>query len=138
MPKNQQNAFNIYSIWFKVNTEVTRYFLNQISYAIMLSHSDITSQSAYRRGRLVRCKLLCITFLSLLLFFIGAATGLLVGKLLLDKEDDNNGGHTSSYNWGGTVTQDGVEKPVLEAIVDMMNVDNIKENLRYLIVQLVC
>ena len=80
---------------------------------MVLSHSDITSQSAYRRGRLVRCKLLCITFLSLSLFFIGAATGLLAGKLLINKEDDNNDGYTSSASWGGTVTQDGVESQCL-------------------------
>ena len=45
---------------------------------------------------------------------------------MFDKEDDND---DLSANWGGMVTQDGVQKPVLEAIVDMMNADNIKENL---------
>ena len=80
----------------------------------------------YRRRRLVRCKLLCIIFLSVSLFFIGAAAGLLIGKLVFDKEDDND---DLSANWGGMVTQDGVQKPVLEAIVDMMNADSIKENL---------
>ena len=54
------------------------------------------------------------------------AAGLLIGKLVFDKEDDND---DFSANWGGMVTQDGVQKPVLEAIVDMMNADNIKENL---------
>ena len=34
---------------------------------------------------------------------------------------------------GGTVTQGGNEKPVLEAIVDMMNAENIKENLKYVV-----
>ena len=49
---------------------------------------------------------------------------------MFDKEDDKNGGQTSLANWGGMVTQGGVQKPVLEAIVDMMKADNIKENLR--------
>ena len=53
--------------------------------------------------------------------------GLLIGKVVFNEE---TGGQPSA-NWGGTVTQGGVEKPVLEAIVDMMNPDNIKENLRY-------
>ena len=43
-----------------------------------------------------------------------------------------NGGSEdqSSANWGGTVTQGGVERPVLEVIADMMNTENVKENLR--------
>ena len=49
---------------------------------------------------------------------------------MFDKDDDKNGRQTSSTNWGGMVTQDGVQKPVLEAIVDMMKAENIKENLR--------
>ena len=47
---------------------------------------------------------------------------------MLDKETE--GQLTSSANWGGTVTQGGVQKPVLEAIVDMMKAENIRENLR--------
>ena len=43
--------------------------------------------------------------------------------------DEETGGQ-SSANWGGTVTQDGVQKPVLEAIMDMMSAENIEENLR--------
>ena len=43
--------------------------------------------------------------------------------------DKETGGQPSA-NWGGTVTQDGVQKPVLEAIVDMMKAENIMENLR--------
>ena len=44
--------------------------------------------------------------------------------------DEKTGGQPSA-NWGGTVTtQDGVQKPVLEAIVDMISAENIKENLR--------
>ena len=46
---------------------------------------------------------------------------------MFDKEDDKN---ASLANWGGMVTQDGFQKPVLEAIVDMMKAENIKENLR--------
>ena len=55
---------------------------------------------------------------------------------MLDKEDDKNRDkngsqcNASSANWGGMVTQGGVQKPVLEAIVDMMKADNIKENLK--------
>ena len=52
--------------------------------------------------------------------------GLLIGKLVFDVE---TGGQPSA-NWGGTVTQGGVQKPVLEAIVDMMSAENIEENLR--------
>ena len=51
------------------------------------------------------------------LFFIRVVAGLLIGKLVFDKDDDKNGGQTSSTNWGGMVAQDGVQKPVLEAIV---------------------
>ena len=46
--------------------------------------------------------------------------------------NEGSGGQPSA-NWGGTVTQGGVEKPVLEVIVDMMNADNIKENLKYVV-----
>lgn len=42
-------------------------------------------------------------------------------------------GSQSSENWGQTVTQGGVQKPVLEAIVDMMKADNIDYNLKYVI-----
>ena len=62
--------------------------------------------------------------------------GLLIGNLVADnyyKEDDVDkcqGNYASSADWGGTVTKGGVKKPVLEAIVHMMNADNIKENLR--------
>ena len=48
---------------------------------------------------------------------------------MFDKEDDNNG-NTSSAKWGGMVTKDGVERPVLQAIVDMMNAENIEDNLK--------
>ena len=56
----------------------------------------------------------------------------MIDKLTFDKEDESEGSLscTSSANWGGMVTQGGVQKPVLEAIVDMMNASNIKENLR--------
>ena len=92
--------------------------------------SDVASQNTKRRGHTGRCRLVCITLLILSLFFIGAAAGLLIGKLVFDKGDDKNGGKTLSANWGGMVTQGGVQKPVLEAIVDMMKPENIKENLR--------
>jgi len=36
----------------------------------------------------------------------------------------------SSANWGEIVTQDGVQKPVLEAIMDMMKAENIMDNLK--------
>ena len=95
-------------------------------------HSDITSKSTWNKGRCTRYRPFCIIFLSLLLFLIGATTGILIGKLVFDKEDESEGSLscTSSANWGGMVTQGGVQKPVLEAIVDMMNASNIKENLR--------
>ena len=64
--------------------------------------------------------------LSLSLFFIGVTVGLLIGKLVFNEET----GGQSSANWGGTVTQGGVQKPVLDAIVDMMSAENIEENLR--------
>ena len=56
----------------------------------------------------------------------------MIGKLVFDKKDDSksDGSTASSENWGGMVTQDGVQRPVLEAIVDMMKADNIKENLK--------
>ena len=41
---------------------------------------------------------------------------------MLDKEDDKNEGQTSSANWGGMVTQGGVQKSVLEAIVEAQNI----------------
>ena len=66
-----------------------------------------------------------------MLFFIGVATGVLLGKLVFD--DETKG--PSSANWGGTVTQDGVQKPVLEAIVDMMDANNIEEYLKYHMMQ---
>ena len=95
------------------------------------THSDVASQNKKRRGH-VRpcCQLICVVLLAFSLFFIGVAAGVLIGKLVFDK-DDKNGGQTSSTNWGRMVTQDGVQKPVLEAIVDMMKAENIKENLRY-------
>ena len=93
--------------------------------------SDVSSQSTRRRGHIGCCRLICITLLAFSLFLIGVAVGLLIGKLVFDKDDDKNGGQISSTNWGGMVTQDGVQKPVLEAIVDMMKTENIKENLRY-------
>ena len=70
-----------------------------------------------------------IILLLLTLFVTGVAAGLLAGKLVFNEE---NGGQ-SSANWGGMVIQGGVQKPVLEAIVDMMNTENIKENLRYIV-----
>ena len=89
-----------------------------------MPYSDFSSQRTQRTGRY---RLILITFLALSLFFIGVAAGLLIGKLVFDKEDDKN---ASLANWGGMVTQGGVQKPVLEAIVDMMKAENIKENLR--------
>ena len=97
---------------------------------IYYAYSDVASQSTKRRGHISRCRLACLILLALSLFFIGVAAGLLIGKLVFDKEDDKNGDQTSSANWGGMVTQGGVQKPVLEAIVDMMKAENIKENLR--------
>ena len=44
----------------------------------------------------------------------------MIGKAIFEEA-----GGQPSANWGGTVTQGGVEKPVLEAIVDMMNAKNI-------------
>ena len=95
------------------------------------THSDVASQNKRRRSHIGPCcRLACITLLAFSLFFIGVAVGLLIGKLVFDKDDDKNGGQTSSTNWGGMVTQDGIQKPVLEAIVDMMKAENIEENLR--------
>ena len=97
------------------------------------TYSDITSKSTRKGGYYPRYRPFCIIFLSLLLFLFGLAAGLLIGKLVFDKDDDTNGGQSlnvSSTNWGGMVTQDGVQKPVLEAIVDMMKAENIKENLK--------
>ena len=96
--------------------------------------SDDSSQKIQQRGYVAHYELSFFITFSLLLFFIGVTTGLLIGKLAVDKEDDldkecqNN--YASSANWGGMVTQGGVEKPVLEAIVNMMNAENIKENLK--------
>ena len=45
---------------------------------------------------------------------------------------DEENGSQSSASWGGMVTQGGVQKPVFEAIVEMMKVENIKQNLRWL------
>ena len=90
----------------------------------MVCHIVIFHPREHRKGRY---RLILITFLALSLFFVGVAAGLLIGKLVFDKEDDKN---ASSANWGGMVTQGGVQKPVLEAIVDMMKAENIKENLR--------
>ena len=67
------------------------------------------------------------------MFVTGVAAGLLVGKLVFN---EGSGGQPSA-NWGETVTQGGVEKPVLEVIVDMINAENIKENLKY-VVMCVC
>ena len=99
----------------------------------LYTYSDITSKSARKGGCYPRYQPFCIIFLSLLLFLFGLAAGVLIGKLVFDKDDDINGGQSlnvSSTNWGGMVTQDGVQKPVLEAIVDMMKAENIKENLK--------
>ena len=90
------------------------------------THSDVVSQRTQGRSSIVNCQLLYITLLSLSLVFIGVVLGLLIGKAIFDEET----GGQSSANWGGTVTQGGVEKPVLQAIVDMMNADNIEENLK--------
>ena len=76
------------------------------------------------------CQLICSILFALSLFFIRVATGLLIGKLVFDKEDDKNGDQTSLANWGEMMTQGGVQKSVLEAIVDMMKAENIKKNLR--------
>ena len=43
--------------------------------------------------------------------------------LVLDKEDEKSKGQTLSDNWGGMVTQGGVQQSVLEAIVDMMKAE---------------
>ena len=91
----------------------------------MLPHSEAQS---IRRIKRLDCYCYIILLL-LTLFVTGVAAGLLVGKLVLNEE---NGGQ-SSANWGGMVIQGGVQKPVLEAIVDMMNTENIKENLRYVV-----
>ena len=96
-------------------------------------NSDDLSQKIQRSGYVAHYELSFVISFSLLLFFTGVTAGLLIGKLLIDKEDDVDkcqGNYASSANWGGTVTQGGVEEPVLEAIVDMMNADNIKENLK--------
>ena len=95
---------------------------------IYYAYSDVASQSTKRRGHIGRCRLACLIFLALSLFFIGVAAGLLIGKLVFDKEDE--GLNASPANWGGMVTQGGIQKSVLEAIVDMMKAENIKENLR--------
>ena len=96
----------------------------------LYTYSDITSKSTRKGGYYPRYRPFCIIFLSFLLFLFGVAAGVLIGKLVFDKDDDKNGGQTSSTNWGGMVTQDGVQKPVLAAIVDMMKAENIKENLK--------
>ena len=95
--------------------------------------SDVTSKSRGKERCYSRYRPFCIILLSLLLFIFGLAIGILIGKLVFDKDDDNESHMqgTSSENWGGMVrNQSGVEKPVLEAIVDMMKAENIKENLR--------
>ena len=91
------------------------------------TRSDVASQRTQRRNSVVNCQLIYIILLFLSLVFIGILLGLLIGKVVFNEEIRDQ----PSANWGGTVTQGGVEKPVLEAIVDMMNPDNIKENLRY-------
>ena len=90
-------------------------------------HSDTTAKIAQKRGEyFVRYRLIFVIFLSVTLFFIGATAGLLIGKLVFDKETECK----SSANWGEVVTQGGVQKPVLEAIVDMMKAENIMNNLK--------
>ena len=89
----------------------------------MLPHSDSSFQSTQRRSWIIHGYRI---FLFLTLFVTGVAAGLLVGRLVFNE----GSGDQPSANWGGTVTQGGVEKPVLEAIADMMNAENIKENLR--------
>ena len=52
---------------------------------------------------------------------------------MFDKDNESDGAQSyspSAADWGGTVTQDGIQKPVLEAIVDLMSAENIEENLR--------
>ena len=92
----------------------------------------MTSKSRGKERCYSRYRPFCIIFLSLLLFLFGLAIGILIGKLVFDEKDDDksDGSTASSENWGGMVTQDGVQRPVLEAIVDMMKAENIKENLK--------
>ena len=98
---------------------------------VFCAYSDVTSKSRGKERCYSRYRPFCIIFLSLLLFIFGLAIGILIGKLVFDEKDDGKSdGSASSGNWGGMVTQDGVQKPVLEAIVDMMKAENIKENLK--------
>ena len=108
----------VYSILHVIVKEYTLWLLCNI-------HSGVEAQNA-QRDCTNHCRLIFVALISIVLFFIGVATGLLLGKLVFD--DETKG--PSSANWGGTVTQDGVQKPVLEAIVDMMDANNIEENLK--------
>ena len=86
----------------------------------VLPCSDLPSQNTQRRGWIVHCYLIFLSLIPLILFVTGVAAGLLIGKAIFEEA----GGQPSAY-WGLRVTQGGVEKPVLEAIVDKMNAKNI-------------
>lgn len=90
------------------------------------------SELTRKKGYVAKYRPYCIIILSVLLFFIGLAAGVLIGKLAFDKEDDKNvnQNYSSSADWGGMVTEGGVQKSVFDAVADAMKAENIMENLK--------